>query len=191
MKKENTINIIKKLSFLLIIIILFGLNIEVLAYSKSNFKNYKPKVEGFENRLTLNNILKLTSMPSAQAKDLLLKAGWKYDKESQALVKEDFYAHDSDVVLYMAGFKEGTKGIRKLLIFTQPEMRIIQSSFLAGGYSETRVVPRKGARWTKVYQKKGFPTYSISMLLMDGMVKNALNYSYDEYVYCLICEKNI
>ena len=160
------------------------------AYSQNYFKEYKPTVPGFGNRLSLANILKITSLPASQAKALLKKAGYKEEKSSGSLYREDFYAQDSDHLLYQIGFKEGTKGFRKLIIYTQPEMRFIESDFLAAGFTMTRVKPRKGARWTKVYQKKGYPTYSMSMLLLPGMEHDARYYNFDDYVYCLICEKN-
>lgn len=162
---------------------------EAQAFSPDYFTPYVAKVKGFENRLSFNNILELTKMPSNEAKDLLLKAGWKLDKESQSLVHADHYQRDSDARIYQAGFKPGTNGFRKLFIYTQPEMRYISNEFLANGYKETLVVPRKGARWTKVYTKKGFPTYSISMLLFSDMTPNAQTYNYYDYMYCLICEK--
>ena len=159
-------------------------------YHHSFFSAYTPKVKGFENRLTLDNILKLSSLTSERARELLIKAGYKEDKETKTILREDYYAKDPNNILYQFVFKTGTKGFRQLIIFTQPEYRMIQQSFLAGGYTEKRVVPRKGARWTKIYQKKGFPTYSISLLLFPGM-EGAHTYPYEDYTYSLICEKNI
>ncbi len=175
----------------LVAILLLTLSEHAYAYSPSFFKPYKAKIQGFENRLTLKNILDLTAMPSSKAQQLLLKAGYKQYKGNQMLTKDDYYAHDSDKLLYSVNFSKNSnaKGFKNIVIFTQPEMRIIQTAFLGGGYTETRVVPRKGARWTKVYRKKGYPTYSISMLLFPDMNARAQSYDYDEYVYCLICER--
>lgn len=176
--------------FIISLLILCAYSQESYAYSQQYFRPYKATVEGFENRLTLSNILRLTSLPSAQARELLIKAGYKVDRSTNTLIREDYYAHNSDVILYQVGFKENTKGFRKLLIFSLPEMQMIQASFLAGGYTATLVKPRKGAKWTKIFYKKGYPIYSLSMLLLSGMDEQAATYDYYEYVYCLICEKN-
>lgn len=165
--------------------------LSMYSYSKNNFTPYKETVKGFGNRLTLANILKLMSLPSNQARELLIKAGYKIDKSNNTLFRPDHYAQDPDNVLYDVTFKQGTKGFRQLIIYTQPEMRMIQDSFIAGGYSVKRVKPRKGARWTKIFQKNGSPTFSLSMLLLNESDKNARFLPYNEYVYCLICEKNI
>lgn len=169
------------------------LNVSELTYASSPqyFIQYKAKVKGFENRLSLKNILDLTSMPSNEARQLLLKAGYNPYKGNQMLIRTDHYAHHTSVMLYSVNFSErrGSIGFKNIIIFTQPEMRIIQTAFLAGGYTETRVIPRKGARWTKVYRKKGFPTYSISMMLFSEMKERAQFYAFEDYTYCLICEK--
>lgn len=166
---------------------------EIQAASRpvGTFRPYQPKVKGFDNRLTLDNILKLSSLTPAQVKDLLLKAGWNVQSSNNSLYKSDHYAGTSDVLLYAVGFTGAKKGFGKLIIYKQPEMRMIEASLLAGGYKVTQVKPRQGARWTKIYQKSGYPTYSISMMLMPGMNSRAQTYDYDEYMYCLICEKNI
>lgn len=174
-----------------VVIFLLSFSEATYAYSPSFFSPYKAKVKGFENRLSLKNILDLTAMPSSEAQQLLLKAGYKQYKGNQMLIKDDYYAHDTNNVIYSVIFNKSgnTKGFKNIIIFTQPEMRIIQTAFLAGGYTETHVVPRKGARWTKVYEKKGYPTYSISMMLLPNMDESAQFYDYDDYTYCLICEK--
>lgn len=177
------------IGFFVIMISLFFTE-NTYGYSQKYFSPYTPTVKGFDNRLTLQNILKLTSLPANQARELLIKAGYKVDKSTNTLYRVDYYAHDSDAILYQVGFKEGTKGFRKLIIYTQPEMRMITASLITGGYTVTQVKARKGARWTKIFQKKGYPTYSISMLLLPGMDSQAQSYNYDDYVYCLICEKN-
>lgn len=163
------------------------------AYSPKFFRQYRAKVSGFENRLTLKNILDLTAMSSSEAQQLLIKAGYEKDEETGALFKGDHYAHynTADVPIYMVNFnrEKNATGFKNIIIVHQPEMRIIQTAFLAGGYTETRVIPRKGARWTKIYSKKGYPTYSISMLLLPNMNARALSYNFPDYIYCLICEK--
>ena len=173
-----------------VIFILFSVQ-PAFSYDPKFFTPYKPTVKGFENRLSLKNILDLTSMPSSEARQLLLKAGYSKYEDTESLVKSDHYAHYNNITLYMVNFwkDKNSIGFRNIIIFTQPEMQFIQAEFLADGYSETRVIPRKGARWTKVYTKSGFPTYSISMLLFQDMNKRALVYDYDHYWYCLICEK--
>lgn len=171
--------------------LLFIFSLSSSALSLKTFTPYKAKVKGFENRLTLDNILKITSLPSNQAKQLLINAGWSIDKENGTLYKNDHFSKQLDIRMYQAGFKENTKGFRQLIIYSQPEMRIIDAAFIGGGYSMRRVIPRKGARWTRIYEKKGFPTYSLSMLLFNDMNKNAQFYNYEQYIYSLICEKNI
>ena len=177
------------LSLISIVLLILVSSAPAFPYSKCYFTPYKETVEGFGNRLTLSNILKLMSLPSNQAKELLIKAGYKVDRSTNTLIRQDHYAQDPDNILYQVGFKESTMGFRKMLIFTQPEMRMIQDSFIAGGYTVKRVVPRKGARWTKIYQKTGYPTFSISMLLLSDDDKNGTSFPYEDYIYCLICEK--
>lgn len=48
--------------------------VSVYSYSRNYFTPYKETVKGFGNRLTLSNILKLMSLPSNQARELLIKA---------------------------------------------------------------------------------------------------------------------
>lgn len=173
---------------LLLLILVAGVSLPCNAESKQiYFHNYRPVVAGWGNRLSFNNILYLTKTPAKEARKLLKKIGYK-PVNNNWLLWEEYYQHSQ---IYAINFFDDPKraGFKSIIIHYQPEMRIIADELLAAGYDETRVVPRKGARWTKVYQKKGMPTYSISLLLTEGKDEFTNDFSYDESYYCLICEK--
>lgn len=169
-------------------ILLLCASIPTAAESLDNFRPYKVRVKGYDNRLTAQNIHQLNRLSSSYAKEILLKVGYTVDEETGLLIKNDHYSSD---MIYAINLNKGdkAKGYKNITIFSQPEMRVIRESFLADGYDEYYVRPRKGARWTKIYYKEGAPTYSISMLLFPDMNKHAQSYSYEDYTYTLICEK--
>lgn len=174
----------------ILFIILVAALITPVAAKNPVFRNYTPKVQGYGNRLTAQNILSLTAMPSSQGRALLTKVGYKpYEGNPYLLYTYDFY--NPSQPLYMIKFPKeaNATGFFIIHIFSQPEMRIIAHELMSLGYNEYRVRPRDGAIWTKVYQKSGSPTYSISLPLFPGMNPQAQSFNYEEYNYYLVCEK--